>query len=827
MKNHALAEKLEEDFANSDMNEADTRHQIIDRLLHEVLGWPHTSVACEQYAHPGYADYVLSDASGRAVLLIEAKREGSYFALPSDTTADPSARRNIRLRTLATEKNIESAATQAAGYCPKIGCEHACITNGHEFIIFRTFIRGRSYFDEPAIVIPSLRYFSKRFTDAVNLLGYPAVTSGRSIRKAFGALSDRARELHYAKTAIAHYDAPVSKNQHARFLDPIARAYFGEIKTTDKRMMEKCFVFARGTEDVQAGIMTRLSDRLTPFLEADGGTEISDVRKGGKLTDRIAQSIQKQRSGDVVILYGGKGSGKSTFLRRLFYHDPPTVFEIHAFPIIVDCLQVPQEREALTEHVWETLVASLDQDGLMSGPIEKLVELFEDRFAIARNQDLAGYEIGSPEYITRRNELVARWKLDTRYVCQRLRDYWNRLGKGLILALDNTDHMPPLLQDHCFLLAQNLARELSCVVIISMREERYCRARTAGVLDAYQNSGFHLAAPRLEDLFLKRLNLAINDLARKNAAQRLDGVVPTDAPFDALKRFFVICRKQFRTKDNALRRFLRDCSRDNMRIALTFFGQFISSGYTNVEEMVAQKSWTVLDHQVIKPMMVPERFNYDEDKSLIPNVFQCRTSTGSHLTTLRLLKFLRSNISATAEELGFWPVDVLLDQFESKYGAREDCEASLDVMLEHAVIEANNRLDRYSVAKSSASGEGHIYADAVRLTAFGRYMLDYLCSAFTYIEMVSLDTGISDDSLFHEFCDAAARERGFGIAADKRARLDSRIARAERFVAYLEKEEAEECDRLMLGEDERLVPPLKTKLDSDLRRVRQSAKRNV
>ena len=59
-------------------------------------------------------------------------------------------------------------------------------------------------------------------------------------------------------------------------------------------------------------------------------------------------------------------------------------------------------------------------------------------------------------------------------------------------------------------------------------------------------------------------------------------------------------------------------------LALEFFGQFLSSGYTHVQEMIDNTQWTVISHQVVKPMMVPQRFNYDENKSLVPNVFQCR-----------------------------------------------------------------------------------------------------------------------------------------------------------------------------------------------------------
>jgi hypothetical protein len=314
MTGQEIASNLVKQFASRDLNEADIRHQIIDPLLHEVLGWPRECVRCEEHAHPGYIDYALRDKADRAVLLIEAKRGGQYFKLPTKVGKHSDELRSLRLRMLATDVAIADAVQQAVQYCPAIGCQYACVTNGHEFIIFRSFIPGKHFLDGDAFVIPKLAVFSDRFTEAYNLLGFQAVTSDRSLQLAFGFRKAIGRELYYPKNGITHYDAPVQKNQYAKFLEPIARKYFGEIASADKRMMDFCYVFALGTHQVEEGMKTRLRDELTPFFEADGAQNITNLRTGGKLSERIARSLQKKLGGEVLILYGGKGAGKSTFL---------------------------------------------------------------------------------------------------------------------------------------------------------------------------------------------------------------------------------------------------------------------------------------------------------------------------------------------------------------------------------------------------------------------------------------------------------------------------------------------------------------------------------
>ena len=827
MKSHAIAEQLAKQFVSRENNEANTRHQIIDRLLHEVLCWPHVNIKCEEKVHPGYIDYVLQDNSGRAVLLIEAKKEAIYFVLPSKISKNANGLRSVRLRTLATEKNVASAVHQAAQYCPEIGCQYACITNGHEFIIFRSFIAGKHYLDSDALVIPKLDFFYEHFTQAYNLLGFQGVTNDRSLQNALGSTRGSGRELFYPKSGITHYDAAVQKNPYAKYLEPIARKYFGEIVSTDKRMMDNCYVFARGTRQVEEGIKARLSDDLTSFFKADGAQDITDVRTGGKLGERIARSLQGNSTGEVLILYGGKGAGKSTFLRRLLYFDPPTPFQLHGFPIIIDCLRAPQNRDELGKYIWDQITIALDQDNLLSSSMEILLRLFGDRFEIAQRQELAGYEIGSSDYIRVRNAFVIEWKNDKVYTAKSLKNYWLKNGKRVVIAFDNTDQLPPILQDHCFLLAQSIVRDLKCIGIISMREERYCRARTVGVLDAYQNSGYHLAAPDLEGVFTKRIHMLIADLGSASHKHVLE-ILPADTPFNDLKHFFVCCLRQFRDSQNALRRFLEECSRDNTRRALEFFGQFISSGYTHVEEMISNTHWTVISHQVIKPMMVPQRFNYDENKSLVPNVYQCRTpSKGSHFTTVRLLRMLRHGISISPVEGGYWRVDALLDEFDNKFGMRQDCESALDVMLRHGLVEANNRLDTYSVAKAGTDGKEMIYADEVRITAFGLYMLDYLCRSATYLDLVSLDSGLADEKLYHTFCKSAAEERSMGTSNDKHGRLDARLKRTASFIKYLQEEESREKSEFLLSETEDIMPLVIKSFEEEKQRAISSAQRNI
>jgi hypothetical protein len=136
-------------------------------------------------------------------------------------------------------------------------------------------------------------------------------------------------------------------------------------------------------------------------------------------------------------------------------------------------------------------------------------------------------------------------------------------------------------------------------------------------------------------------------------------------------------------------------------------------------------------------------------------------------------------------------------------------------------------LDSYSVAKSGGDGRELIYADEVRITAFGIYMLENLSPRFTYLDLVSLDCGLADEKLYQAFCNAASEERTKAIAHDKEGRLASRLERVRAFLEYLQKEEGREKSEFLLAESEEIMPSIISSFNSEEPGVLASAEKNL
>lgn len=781
-------EKIAALIANNssrELNEADTRHQIIDVILHDILKWPRNRTPTEEFIAPGYADYVLKKQNGEDLLFIEAKKEGAFFELPQAYHANENSG-YITIAKLISDPAIRAAIMQVRTYCFDTGCEAACITNGHEWIFFRTFQRSRKWESLKAFVIRRLEYFRDNYTSAINSLGFIAITEHLSLNQLLQPGNATDRPVYNPKEKIPSYGHTISSNKLAGVLRPIINRYFGVIEDSDSEFMDRCYVSQRDYFQTTGSMHSIIQDTLTPYFQDYGVQQLDDTGKGGRIGGRITKNLKHGRQKEVLVLFGGKGSGKSTFIKRLLFHAPPKWLREHATISIVDLLQVPEDKKTIRTHIWKELVAQIDKDGLLNGDRDSLLELFNDRYEIAKKQELFGLPETGEIYNLKLNTLVSKWKADQAYSCQRLVDYWKLKSKGIVVVIDNTDQYSSELQDFCFASAQEISNLLSCITIISMREERFFHSKIHGLLDAFQNSGFHISSPKPAEVFKKRLSYTIS-LLRSERLRRLrlgemDGSIANDCA-----RYLAMVLKEFENERSPLNSFLTACAHGDTRLSLDLFRSFILSGYTNVDEMLNTGSWNFQIHQVIKPVMIPNRYFYDETLSNIPNIYQLRHSrNGSHFTGLRILRKLGKSVNSGAP--AYMSTVELVSYFSETFMMAEDLTTNLDLLLKHGFVESSNRLDLYSPS-----------VDAVKITNYGAYMLKSLAANVTYLDLVSTDCGIYDELASNQLIDFARREFNLFMRRKRLERVEVRLQRVEEFIGYLEAEEQREREQHSLG----------------------------
>jgi len=714
--------RLNKRFSGKALNEAETRFQIIDKIIKHTFFWPDSNVKVEKKTNEGYTDYQLTDKD-KTYLVIEAKREKVNFNF---SEYKEIKNHKIKVKLLMKDKNTKQTIEQVKNYCNDIGCNYACITNGHEWAFFRTYIDGSSWQDGNAYILDSLESFTTNFNDINEYLTYNKIVKEYSFNTFFDGVEYSSSERYEPKFNINGYTEQVQNNDMESVIKGYFDKYFGEIRARDEELLKKCYVAERGYSLNFDKVTNLLEDALSPYMNQN--IENIEINEGNNtFSNEILNSIIKEKKAKVLILFGGKGSGKSTFLVSLFNDKKNKKISEHSIISRVNLLDVANEKEAIKREVYQQLKSSLDIDDLLNGTNTDLMNLFKDKYDIELRQTLSGLDLNSETFIIKRNELLTSYKNDDMYCLKSLSNYLREKQKAVIINIDNTDQFDASLQDYCFSLANELSTKLYCISIISLREERYITSNIDGYLDAYEKNGFHISSPNPQKVFLKRISFIqdkIND-EKKISMQNIEKI----------NILFNILKENLEMENSEFNEFMTAATHGNIRQGLELFRNFLFSRYTNVAEMILQKKWTIKLHQIIKPIMIPIYRYYDENTSTsMPNIFRLRSNANSsHFTAYRILNFLANKYNT------YISVYELKSYFIDTFNMEDDFILNMDILLKRGMIESENGLDKYSELLQQ-----------IKISSFGYYMQNNIFKDFTYLELISSDLSVIDKQVSNE-----------------------------------------------------------------------------
>jgi predicted type IV restriction endonuclease len=165
-------------FNLATQTEADTRARLITKVLRDALDWPEPNISREEYANPGFMDYVLS--LQRRVLVVEAKKTGDSFSVPLDVSTSASFTLSGILRTV---KNLNDYINQVLTYCFNNGIEYACVTNGLQWVVFRAVRTDGIHVGQGRVIVfKSLEDIKTRFAEFWALLSKQGVENNSLVR---------------------------------------------------------------------------------------------------------------------------------------------------------------------------------------------------------------------------------------------------------------------------------------------------------------------------------------------------------------------------------------------------------------------------------------------------------------------------------------------------------------------------------------------------------------------------------------------------------------------------------------------------------------------
>ena len=306
---------------SGDRNEATTRLHLIDTLLYECLGWLKFDVIPEVRQDGQYADYTFY--APRQVMILEAKREGDYFDLPTDRN-----HLTYDLTALAhTSASLRAAIGQVSDYCHSRGIQTAAISNGHQVV---AFIANRSdgvpFMDGKAIVFPSLEFMQNHFGDLWNALSKPATEESKLRARLLGKSAPSVPSPLAARLDV--YPGTKGRNLFQTDLQVLSDLVIEDIarsRELERRFLEECYCENGTLSHYSLISKSILSSRYNSLFDgANPGPSVVPVGKGTKEPNDFLAEVMSRRP---ILLLGDIGVGKTTFIRHLIKIDAANLLE--------------------------------------------------------------------------------------------------------------------------------------------------------------------------------------------------------------------------------------------------------------------------------------------------------------------------------------------------------------------------------------------------------------------------------------------------------------------------------------------------------------------
>jgi hypothetical protein len=810
-------------------SEADTRVKVIDRILVDVLGWPESSLKRETHSHSGYSDYILS-VFGKPLITVEAKREGEAFEFPQG-----NKNKTLKLSgPILSNTEIKEAITQVRSYCDDLGIRYAIATNGYSWIIFRAIKENGSWRDGTARLFTSIEYIISNYIEFWNLLSFDSICNG-SLDKEFGLTISPERNLFRVLSRLNNPDIPLLRNSLHTQLSPVITHFFEDIADPEHLdTLQNCYVYSKSLKIAASDINYVIKDSIPKFLKDQNTVDIVETKEDAGAFGSSLKSALAKSKGQLFLLLGGIGSGKTTFQKRYQLTIGKETLE-NTLWFVLDFLKPPVDPSELEPFVWRNILDQL-RTRYSSPHLEtrrNIKRVFKAEIEALKETELYLLREETPEYEKILTKHLTRWQENlSEYVSKLLAFVKPRRNLSVVLFFDNVDQLSPFYQSQIFLLAQNVTGRIGSITIVALREESYYAASVQKVFTAYINRKFHIASPPFRKMIGQRIKYVLNIFDSADGdAKYFDSIFNTSLFFQEDKAkisdFLKIVENSIFEQNKNIARFIDHICFGNMRMALQMFSTFLVSGATDIDKMLRiynrQGSYFVAFHEFLRSIMLGDRMYYKEAASSIFNLFECGAErNSSHFTAIRLLSLLiklRSNYDT--EGRGYVEINRIMSVLENTFNNKEDVITTLNRLLIMQLIEVNTR------SQESINNATHF-----RITSSGWYYVKYLVNSFSYLDLILQDTPINSEDVVSQLVQSVFAVNNLtGREEEKEQRMEERFKRVHIFLRYLKTEEDEEIKRfnLTLGQNidfQNIMDEVISKYSSQIEYIRNRIREN-
>lgn len=762
-------------FESTLNSEADVRLKIVDTMLSDVLGWTKAEMQTEESAGTGFLDYKLS-VNGIARVVVEAKRAERVFDLGGRECGFPYKLSGPALKNIDLVEGIR----QAIQYSAYKGTELACVTNGHEWLVFRSNRHGdgTDTLEGKAFAFGSLECVRDQFKNFFNLLAKVRVASlafrglfqeaeGRVIRH-----SGFRRVLRPPETA-----AFLPQPEIIPELDRLMTSFFQRLANErDREMIDYCFVETKESK-VAEGRLLRLAEDLVGHVRA------LNTQSGQQLTELLTRARTASLN-QFILIVGTKGAGKSTFINRFFNTKLNQELRDACVPIIVNLSDSDGDHKTVVEWLRRNLLAKAEAAISDKAPTwdELIGHMFfseYQRWSTATMANLYGrdkeafkVEFGKHiEGIRRDNPLE--------YIHGLLRNFVKGRKQLPCLVFDNADHFSIEFQEHVFQFARSLFEQELCVVIMPITDKTSWHLSRQGALHSFENEALLLPTPPAKQVLEKRINFVLKKIEDADVHGRGTYFIGKGIRVDVSDLLKFVCGLQeiFLNTDKTTY-VLGQLANHNVRDVLQLSRDVVNSPHIGLDETfkayVLKSAIHIPEYKTRRALI---RGRYDifipSSNQYVRNIFALNTELETTpLLGIRMLQTLSDAVVHSGDT-------------QSRYMAKDDLYAYLLAMgIERRAISLwlDALLKTVLVINYDPTCTDESAATQLEISPAGEQHLFWGTGNYDYVEAMAEVTPVLDGAAF---TDMETASRGYGAQRSMELR--------KAFVAYLTGEDKFFC----------------------------------
>ncbi len=765
--------KLIEDINvnNLDWNEAETRFQIIDRILMECLGWPRDMIRLEQPQERKFTDYEFGNPRR---MIWEAKRTGNVFDLPANFNKNllsdlPSI--------MKVDDNAKEAIEQAQEYCIKRGVDVAVVTNGRQIIaFFATRNDGLSPLDCKCLVVNGYEELYDKFPTIWQLLSPEGVFERRLNR--FLKIGEDSKLPEKLSAFLNDYPKYRYPSDLQNSLSTISELLLNDIidqEDAEKQFYEECYCESGAlSQHALVGKQMLASRYEAMFNPSKQGPLVTPATKrDGELAidKEVITSSFRQRP---IVLIGDVGVGKTSFLKHLMLVSANEEFK-DAIYIHINLGSQGALSYNLIEFViieiekqlFENYQVDIREANFVKAVYDSEIKRFDKGiFSELKNTDVSSYNL----------KLMELLEGKLKHIDQHLQASIAHLAKGwrkqIIIALDNADQRNISVQQEAFIIAQNFAREWQAVVFITVRPHTFFQSKKSGTLAAYPPRVFTISPPRVDLVIEKRLEFALDIAEGKIQIHHLGNIHLNLNNISIFLKCLLFSLK----RNDKLVEFLSNITGGNIREVIGFVTRFIGSANVDAEkiiDMMGKGNYVIPLHEFWKSALLGEYSHYDPHSSMALNLFDIDSvNPNEHFLTPIILGFLNSDGKHKSKD-GYVNIEKVLLEMQNLGFSPSSISSSINETNNKKLIES---AERVTFEENDDNLKVSNELENFRITTIGAYHLKRWISEFSYLDAMSLDTPILDEDVRVQLKD---RVNSFSI--------NDRFNRAMIFRSYLSK----------------------------------------